>query len=274
VLSRLDPFWTAYIGFGIICTICELVRPAHAISYRKGIPLDVVAFVAMQFAVFPLAVWVTDPMIPRIGKVVPTDLFELPLALRIVMFYLLADFGSYWMHRLMHAYAWPFHRFHHSPKQLYWFAGVRATLPQQILFNIPYVIAVPLLYHAPAWVFTLLVVEGVARNHWMHMNFAWRSNWIEWIFVTPRYHAIHHSANAMLAARDDTPPAPARRAKRARGAPAKVLPRPRPAHGNYGSLFTIWDRVFGTYLDPDTTKVKKFGLGDDKRDTVLLMIGV
>jgi hypothetical protein len=56
-------------------------------------------------------------------------------------------------------------------------------------------------------------------------------------------------------------------------------PEPKPEkeshlHGNYGSLFSLWDRMFGTYLDPDTTKVRKFGLGNEKRDPALLMIGI
>ncbi|HEU4731777.1 MAG TPA: sterol desaturase family protein, partial [Kofleriaceae bacterium] len=70
------------------------------------------------------------------------------------------------------------------------------------------------------------------------------SNWLEWLLVTPRYHHIHHSTDAAL------------------------------HDGNYGSLFTIWDRLFGTYIDPDTTQPKKFGTGESRRDPVLLVLGV
>jgi sterol desaturase/sphingolipid hydroxylase (fatty acid hydroxylase superfamily) len=79
----------------------------------------------------------------------------------------------------------------------------------------------------------------------MHMNDTWRSNWLEWIFVTPRYHHIHHS--------DD----------------------PQYYMTNMASLFTVWDRVFGTYVDPD--KVAKttlsFGTGE-KENPVRLVLGV
>ena len=34
------------------------------------------------------------------------------------------------------------------------------------------------------------------RNNWMHMNVTWQSRWLEWLFVTPRYHHIHHSKDA------------------------------------------------------------------------------
>jgi sterol desaturase/sphingolipid hydroxylase (fatty acid hydroxylase superfamily) len=242
-VSELDPFWAAFIGFGALCLAAELIRPARKLRYRDQVPLDVVAFVTYQFIMAPLAIRVTDP----IGQHVhfPHGVLGLPLAFRVVMFYLAADFGSYWMHRLMHTrHVWRIHRFHHSSKQLYWLSGVRATIPQQILFNIPFIVSVPLLIGAPVWVFVVIVVEGVCRNHWMHVNVTWRSNWIERVFVTPRYHQIHHSSDAKL------------------------------HDGNYGSLFSIWDRMFGTYIAPDTTKVKKFGTGEAKNDTFLLMIGI
>lgn len=239
-------FWTSYIGFGLLCTIAELVRPAHRVRYAKAIVLDGVALAVYQIVVVQVAAWVTDPIYGFVRYVpVASLLVSVWLPLRVVMFYLLADLGSYWMHRLMHTrHVWRAHRWHHSPTQLYWLAGVRATIPQQILFNLPYVVAVPLLVGAPVWIVPVMIVEGVVRNHWMHMNVSWRSNWLERVFVTPRYHHIHHSADAKL------------------------------HDGNYGALFTIWDRLFGTYIDPDVTKPKAFGTGEKKRDPVLLMIGI
>jgi sterol desaturase/sphingolipid hydroxylase (fatty acid hydroxylase superfamily) len=238
----LNTFWTAYLGLGLVATVLELVRPAHKVKYMKweALPLDVIACVIYQAVVYPVAFYLTTYYVLD-----PRFVVDIPIAARVVAYYLLADLGSYWFHRLMHTrHVWRVHRFHHSPTQLYWLAGVRSTLPQQILFNAPYILVGPLLTGAPPWLLTAILVEGIARNHWQHMNFAWRSNWLEWIIVTPRYHHIHHSANA---AQHD---------------------------GNYGSLFTIWDRLFGTFVDPDLAQVKKFGTGEQKRDPVLLMIGV
>ena len=61
-------------------------------------------------------------------------------------------------------------------------------------------------------------------NDWLHMNVTRRSNWLEWIVVTPRYHHVHHSEN------------------------------PSHANANCGVTFSIWDRLFGTYLYPDELK--------------------
>jgi sterol desaturase/sphingolipid hydroxylase (fatty acid hydroxylase superfamily) len=43
---------------------------------------------------------------------------------------------------------------------------------------------------------------------------------------------------------------------------------------NLGNLFTFWDRLFGTYLDPDTleTKELQFGIGE-KLNPVRLIAG-
>jgi sterol desaturase/sphingolipid hydroxylase (fatty acid hydroxylase superfamily) len=237
--------WIVYVGFGAICTVAELVRPARKLRYRKAVPLDVVAFAAYQLAMLPAAAWVTDPVLGLVRYAPLSALSGVWLPLRVVMFFLVADFGSYWMHRLMHTrHVWRVHRWHHSSTQVYWLSGVRTTIPQQILFNVSYVVAVPLLVGAPAWIGPALIVQGVVQNHWMHMNVSWRSSWIERVIVTPRYHHIHHSADAEL------------------------------HDGNYGAVFSIWDRLFGTYVDPEVTKPKQFGTGENKRDPVLLMIGI
>ena len=72
------------------------------------------------------------------------------------------------------------------------------------------------------------------QNDWQHVNVTWRSNWLEWFVVTPRYYHIHHSNN--------------------------------PAHytANLAALFTLWDRLFGTYVDPDSVRAESlsFGLGE------------
>jgi sterol desaturase/sphingolipid hydroxylase (fatty acid hydroxylase superfamily) len=235
-------FWTCYLGLGLVCFGLELAKPAHPISYKKGLPLDVVAMLAYQFVMFPIAFRATTWFHLHYSSFV----YDIPLAVRVVVYYLGADLGSYWFHRLMHTrHVWRIHRFHHSATQLYWLAGARATIPQQILFNLPVAFGLPLIADAPVTVLEALVLATIATNDWMHINVAWRSNWLEKIFVTPRYHHIHHSTNA------------------------------KQHEGNFGVVFSVWDRLFGTYLDPDTTSPKKFGTGEPKqRDPMLLMIGV
>jgi sterol desaturase/sphingolipid hydroxylase (fatty acid hydroxylase superfamily) len=241
----LSPLWISYIGLAALFTVAELVRPARKLRYRKALPGDLVALLVYQFGVTTVASYVCDPAGDFMRHHLSAAIAALWLAPRIVAYYLVVDLGSYWLHRLMHTrHLWRLHRWHHSPEQIYWLAGVRASLPQQILFNLPGIAALPILSGAPGWVLVAIVIEGMIRNNWMHMNVTWRSNWLEWVVVTPRYHHIHHSADARL------------------------------HDGNYGALFSIWDRLFGTYLDPDATVPRKFGTGEPRRDPVLLVLGV
>jgi len=241
----LGPFWTSYLACGVIFTIIELVRPARKLRYAEALPHDIVAMLVYQFGVTTAAAFLCAPAVGFALRHLSATIAAVWLPPRILLYYLAADFGSYWMHRLMHTrHLWRVHRWHHAPEQLYWLSGVRATIPQQILFNLPYIAALPILSGGPDWIGVLVIVEGVIRNDWMHMNVTWRSSWLERVLVTPRYHHIHHSASAEL------------------------------HDGNYGSLFSIWDRLFGTYIDPDTTQPKKFGTGEPRRDPVLLALGL
>ncbi len=223
----------AFCGCGLIFTVVELIYPAHPINYRKVIKSDLIALALYQLVFSPLAFYATNGLVQTQHFFVK-GVLELPLLMRVILFYVLADFGSYWLHRLMHSrYLWRIHKWHHSPTYMYWLAGIRATFPQQVLFNLPVAVFWPLLHSAPSWFLLAVLAETFFRNDWMHMNVTWRSNLLEWVFVTPRYHHIHHS--------DD----------------------PNHYTANLGSLLTIWDRMFGTYVDPEElTKEISFGTGE------------
>jgi len=84
----------------------------------------------------------------------------------------------------------------------------------------------------------------IFQNDWMHLNVSWRLKWMEWLLVTPRYHHVHHSSN-----------------------PEHYL-------ANLGILFTVWDRLFETYVNPDEVKEPlSFGIGE-KVPLVRLALGV
>jgi sterol desaturase/sphingolipid hydroxylase (fatty acid hydroxylase superfamily) len=222
-----------YFGLGLVATVLELVRPARKLEYwnRDALLLDVAAFFFYQFVVVYWAS-VLRGHIPLSFK--PTHwLLSIPLPLRVGVYYVIGDFSGYWMHRLTHTkYLWRVHHFHHSTTQMWWLAGVRCTIWQQTLSNLPYILWAPLVFDAPREVFTALLFMNILTNHWMHMNFMWRSNWLEYLFVTPRSHHIHHSA------------------------------APEHYNSNYGVVFSIWDRLFRTWHNPDTTKVTEVGAGE------------
>ena len=239
--------WVVYFGLGAIATVFELARPSRKLNYwaLDAIALDIVSFFFTQFVVFYWADYIRGH-IPLHFKPVQL-LIAIPLPVRVVAYVLVADLGGYWMHRLTHTkYLWRVHHFHHSITQMYWLAGVRDTIFQQTLSNLHYILWAPLVFDAPREVFTGLVIMNILTNHWMHMNFSWRSNWLEYVFVTPRSHAIHHSAS------------------------------PEHYNTNFGVIFSIWDRIFLTWKDPDTTTVTDVGAGTiaNPWQAAWLMLGV
>jgi sterol desaturase/sphingolipid hydroxylase (fatty acid hydroxylase superfamily) len=211
----------------------ETLWRARSVPYRQVATKDFAAEIFHVFLVIPVVLYLYDRLFAY--HPFPQAIQSLPMVLRIALYLLIADFGYYWAHRLMHTgVLWRTHKWHHSPTYMYWLAGCRATISQQFLVGVPYVLVTPILYPSPWWVYTALVIFSYLTVDWMHLNVSWGTRWLEWFIVTPRYHHIHHSSN------------------------------PEHYELNLGNNFTFWDRLFGTYFDPDTLETKEivFGIGE------------
>ena len=232
-------FVARLVGF----TAVELLRPARTIRYQQVVLYDLTAFAVYQALIFPLAVrinaWLVVP--PHL----PDAILAMPLGLRVLCYLIVADLGHYWIHRVMHhAWLWRIHKWHHAPDYMYWLMGVRATLPQQVLVNLPYVVAYSFLALSPWWMVLAIGAGHALQNDWMHLNVTWRSSWLEWLVVTPRYHHVHHSD------------------------------QPEHYMANLAALFTVWDRVFGTYVNPgELRRAPSFGIGE-RVPPIRLFLGV
>ena len=227
----------------VVFTGLELLRPARAVVYRKVILYDLAVFAVYQALIFPAAGRIDHWIAVR--PHLPAKLLAMPLTLRVLCYLVIADFGHYWIHRLMHyGVFWRIHKWHHAPNYMYWLMGVRTTLQQQVLVNLPYIFAYSFLDLSPWWMVLAIGAGHAIQNDWMHMNLTWSSSWLEWLVVTPRYHHIHHSDH--------------------------------PEHyvANLAALFTVWDRVFGTYVDPGALRRElSFGI-DEKVPLIRLSLGV
>ncbi|MET0515162.1 MAG: sterol desaturase family protein [Nitrospiraceae bacterium] len=231
-------YWTIGASFFFV----EWLRPARPLNYRAVFFGDLIALGAYNLF-FLAAIYVTDRI--AIPNYVPWRFQALPFAVKLLVFFLLVDCSAYWLHRLWHTrWMWHIHKWHHAPTYMYWLAGVRASLPQVIMAGLPFLIWLPLLRPVPPVFFTCYSVFLIVTNNWMHMNVTWRSQWLEWILVTPRYHHVHHDDDPALYMR------------------------------NLGVVFTFWDRLFGTYADPELiTKDIRFGIGEPANQ-IRLAIGL
>ena len=227
----------------VLLTALEKRDPAHFVPYRKVLPRDILAMLVFAFGVVPAADfidrWIMYP------PTLPQWVLEWPLMIRIALYLVLADLGAYWVHRLLHTrHMWRAHKWHHSPTYMYWLAGVRASVVQMTLVNLPYLAAGALLEFSPWWIFWAILLKNTFANDLMHLNSWWGNRWLEWIIVTPRYHHIHHSNN------------------------------PEHYNNNLAVLFPIWDHLFGTYIDPEKVgRNLAFGIGESV-PAVRLVIGL
>jgi sterol desaturase/sphingolipid hydroxylase (fatty acid hydroxylase superfamily) len=231
-----------WVCAAVLFIVLELAIPARPLSYRHVIAKDILALVTYA-VLYQIAIHITD----RIGvpNYVHWRIAALPFPLRLVLFVFIVDFGTYWMHRLLHLKIfWRVHRWHHLPSYIYWLAGVRGSLPQLIMVNLPFVLALPILQPVGPRFFLSWGALLMVSTNLMHANIQWRSRWLENFIVTPRFHHIHHGDDPVLYQR------------------------------NFGIFFTIWDRVFGTYLDPEKVR-KDFSLGvSEEVHPVRLALGI
>lgn len=148
-----------------------------------------------------------------------------PTGLTIFCFYISADFIAYWGHRLLHSrWFWASHAFHHSAKHLNLLSGMRASFVHIVIAYFPYTLMWVFFPFPQAGVIaTSLLVFEMVNQHYTHMNIRVPfQKQLEWVFVTPRVHIVHHCAARQY---NDS---------------------------NFGFLITTWDRLFGTYTDPET----------------------
>lgn len=241
----MTPYLRGFLIFwslGLLAFAAEYLFPAREVPYRSVYLRDLVAL-GMYGLCFMLVVPLTDRL--QLPNYAPAQLLKMPLVYKLAVFYIVEDFGLYWVHRLMHTNRfWRTHKWHHYPNYMYWLAGIRTSIPHIVLFNLTFVAARPFLADAPLWIFQIIAIEHICRNNWMHMNVSWNSTWLEKLIVTPRYHHIHHSAD--------------------------------PVHhrSNLGSLLTVWDRIFGTYFDPrKINRELTFGIGE-RVSPARLVLGV
>lgn len=164
------------------------------------------------------------------------DLAAWPDALIAMTYLVVADGISYGFHRLLHhRRLWHLHAWHHSPQHVNLVSGLRGAPMHIVSTGLPYIltgIVVPVNQMGNVALgivgFILLV-----KNSYTHTNVRvpGQSLMERLGLITPRSHLVHHRANRAY------------------------------TDSNFGFLFNIWDRLFGTWVDPATVDDSEaFGL--------------
>ena len=136
-----------------------------------------------------------------------------------VFAFFLYDFCYYWMHRLHHEVKvlWATHVVHHHGEEFNLSTALRQTSTGFLwkwIFYLPIFIV-----GIPPEVFVTVAGVNLVYQFWVHTEHIPKLGWYEYVFVSPSNHRIHHAQNKHY------------------------------VDANYGGVFILWDRIFGTYKE-------------------------
>ena len=159
--------------------------------------------------------------------------YELPFSTGIIWKSItgivLLDFFEYLYHLMMHKfnYFWAFHLIHHTDKQLDVSTTVREH-PIETMVRVCFMILTVYITGVPILVLMIRQFIQSLANITSHTSISFSNRFerfFKLIFITPDLHKVHHHHK---------------------------LPY---TDCNYGDILCIWDRIFGTYKELDSSKI-------------------
>ena len=135
-----------------------------------------------------------------------------------VIAFLFYDLCYYWMHRMSHEVKvlWASHVVHHQGEEFNLSTALRQTSSGWLwkwIFYIPL-----FMVGIPGEVFFTVAAINLLYQFWVHTEHIRTLGILEQVFITPSNHRIHHAQN------------------------------PEYIDANYGGVFIIWDRLFGSFI--------------------------
>jgi len=172
-------------------------------------------------------------------------LFTLPPWLAALLSIIALDLFTYLAHVLLHKswLGWQFHRVHHSDREVNVTTAFRQH-PGETLWRILWQVLAVGLFGIPLWVVIVYLMVSTLNAQLEHTNVRLNERFdsaLRLFFVTPNMHKVHHS-------RDQ-----------------------RQTDTNYSNIFSVWDRIFGTYTSIVDFRVLRYGLDgfdDQKKQTL------
>lgn len=161
-------------------------------------------------------------------------LVELPIWVELLIGVMILDLiAQYLVHYLLHkvSFMWRFHMVHHSDTEVDVTTGTRHH-PGDYMFREVFALGAILLGGIPFGTYMVYRITTVICTYWSHSNLNMPKavdKFLSYLFITPNMHKFHHHFERPWT---DT---------------------------NFGNIFSIWDRIFGTFVYDDPSKIK-YGL--------------
>lgn len=234
-------FWASLVLFCVVEFWLPLPQAKFDRKRRWPVNLVLAVFIYATALILPVSTLAVALWCEAHG-VGLLNLFDAPLALKIIVTVAVNSFVFYLVHYLAHCVPllWRVHSVHHTDTFVDATTATR-THPFELIVNVAAVsVSILLIGHSPAVLMVYYAAEAfiVIYSH-SHVQLPARlERMVSALIVTPRLHHIHHSA---------------------------FQPE---TDSNFGNVFIIWDQLLGTFRN-ETCKggaVEQFGLEDVSAD--------
>nr|WP_299000785.1 sterol desaturase family protein [uncultured Allomuricauda sp.] len=137
-----------------------------------------------------------------------------------IIAFITLDFAGYWNHRLSHQinFFWNQHVIHHSSEEFNLACALRQSI-SNLLGYFPLLLIPAALLGVPHKVIAILAPIHLFAQFWYHTRHIGKLGWLEYLIITPSQHRVHHAIN------------------------------PEYIDKNLGQIFSVWDRMFGTFQE-------------------------
>jgi sterol desaturase/sphingolipid hydroxylase (fatty acid hydroxylase superfamily) len=213
-----------FVTVVLILDVWERMRPGYKVDRNSDLVLNILALFIVIFTgdILKKIVMSGYKLVHLDVLLAHNQLALLPGGLKMVLAIAFYDFSLYWVHRLMHGKLfWRTHSFHHTIAEIWWLAGTRASLIHLLMFAVPQILIGYLLFQLSPLQLGVTLSFQILVNLWLHANIWVNLGVFEYIFITPKFHRIHHGAKGLT-------------------------------NTNLGFVFPWWDMLFGTYANPRT----------------------
>lgn len=146
-----------------------------------------------------------------------------------VLAFVIYDFCYYWNHRMGHEVnvLWAAHVVHHSSEDY----NLTTALRQSSSSFLSWIFYLPMaVLGFPPEMFITVGALNLVYQFWVHTRHIPKLGWFEWVFVSPSNHRVHHAQNRVYVDR------------------------------NYGGVFIVWDRWFGSFQEELDSDPVVFGI--------------
>lgn len=219
-LRDTAPLAAAFILLAIITKRGKIIAALRRV--REEATTNALLFAVNSMIIGPLIVipFITIEAFVSGERLFASFWASVPELLTLLVTILLIELVAYWRHRFEHLpEIWRYHATHHADTAIHWLSVHRkhpVAKALSMLVDLLLVIALGL----PVWA---IIMAGVIRSWWghfIHADVPWTLGPLGKVFISPAAHRLHHIRDEKLMGT------------------------------NYGNMLTLWDRLFGTYLDP------------------------